>query len=43
MEFNFPRLNVVVHSHDEAALKESVEACTLRPVEKKGDSTRALA
>ncbi|KAI6017827.1 hypothetical protein PISMIDRAFT_22876 [Pisolithus microcarpus 441] len=29
--------------HDEAALKESVEACTLRPVEKKGDSTRALA
>lgn len=42
MEFNFPGFNVVVHSHDEAALKMSVEACRAYALSKRGVTEHEL-
>ncbi|KAI6027200.1 hypothetical protein EDC04DRAFT_2718308 [Pisolithus marmoratus] len=42
MEFNFPGLNAVVHSHDEATLKESVEACRAYALSKRGVTEHEL-
>lgn len=42
MELNFPGLNVVVHSHGDAALRESVEACRAYALRKRGVTEHEL-
>ena len=42
MELNFPGLNVVVHSHEDAALRESVAACRAYALKKRGVTEHEL-